>query len=477
MPGPVKRTPRNTESYTPRRVLARDRPYDTSRTNNDDHDRDHDHDHIPTHGILPEQYKSNRKLRPSERRNSVQARTVGRGWSCPIHVCFRPLGEIEPPSIKKHSNNSNNKEELDGAELVALRLQDAQSMFSGEEIKKHANNKQPLTQLGRFHFHVWKPTFHATATPRHVDETLYHSLKRSKARVNHAKVCGGGGSRLQNDRKSPPPMVALTQQDFEQAFANSNSNSNSNSNNNAGTAGTAVAAAGTFQQPTRPAPSTVIKFGHEVMSPRVSKLLRDGHEEQVKMASRIYLPYTSRTPRSFPLQLPSYKEFPAFVKRGGNQFGSVENGMGGSSSSSSNNSGIGIGSSSSSGNQDGEEPKSGEDQEEMKRRKNEVSARRNFEKFYPMTPNGQVLFKDEESRRKTSKAFYQSKWGVDEKSREQLRGWTRETREFEIATPRKYKRGRTTRKVVEGNNGRRNRKNRPPTPGLPRKKINRPAER
>ena len=108
----------------------------------------------------------------------------------------------------------------EGAELVALRLQDAQAMFSGEDVSAHRHkNSQPFTQLGKFHFKPWKPTYHATALPRHVDEALFHSLKRSKLRVSHAKVCGGGGSRLQNVASPTPSANKLTQEDYEHIFA------------------------------------------------------------------------------------------------------------------------------------------------------------------------------------------------------------------------------------------------------------------
>ena len=58
-----------------------------------------------------------------------------------------------------------------------------------------------------------------------MDEKLYESLKRSDKRVNHAKVCGGGGSRIKKI-KAPPP-IQITHEDLSRIFDDDNDNNNS----------------------------------------------------------------------------------------------------------------------------------------------------------------------------------------------------------------------------------------------------------
>lgn len=450
----VPRIPRNSESYVATKVLSRDRPapafmlHETLAVTNNhlhhiqqiDNNIDHDDDGIINHhrhheilpegvplpeGMLPEQYSSKKVLRPSERRQHVRIRTSGRGWSCPKHVCFRPLGEMKKTSNvngppKKNPNNpNNNKESGSGGsnEDVALRLQDAQAIFSGEEVNNRGNDKKPLTQLGHFKFKQWKPTFHNTSMPRHVDEALFQSLKRSKLRVNHAKVCGGGGSRIKNMQTEPPPIV-LTQEDYDSAFSENNMMNKNDENT---------------WEPTRPTPSSIHKYGHEVMSPRVTQLLRSGDMKAIKdetgIPSQIYLPYTSRHPRNFPLRLPNYKEY----SRGGSIINDDHDHILHKKKKLSN------------GGNNGDGIVSNSDKEELKKKKIELAARRNFQKYYG------EKYKDEEQRRRISKNFY---------------------RKLNAAPPRK-KKTRSSRH----HSTKLSRKARPPTPGLPRTKMNRPAER
>lgn len=196
-----QRTPRNAEQYVARRVLARDRPFlahvpmpQDNEDDDDDYEEEEEEDRVNNFldaddaqhyqstlpaGVLPEQYKSKLEPRPSERRNNVDVRTAGRGWSCPKHVCFRPLGVIQPTSNKRSSaspqKKQNKTQDGDGdnqdegaAELVAQRLQDAQAMFGGEEATDRKIRGPPSTQLGKFSFPRWKPTYHATGGARHV---------------------------------------------------------------------------------------------------------------------------------------------------------------------------------------------------------------------------------------------------------------------------------------------------------------------
>ena len=469
----MPRIPRNIGygNYTPRKVTSRDKPSYPS--HNPDGDNDHLEENLPE-GILPEQYKSIHTLRLSERRNQVQARTAGRGWSCPKHVCYRPMGKLRDTESDPHSSNSNQKQDqqtdvtTEGAELVALRLQDAQAMFSGEDVNPHRHkNNQPFTQLGKFHFKPWKPTYHATALPRHVDEALFHSLKRSKLRVCHAKVCGGGGSRLQNVASSAP-VIKLTQEDYEDLFADEEEDPTSETNQpettgttttgttttGTTTTGTTTTAPTTMLVPTRPTPSTILKHGHEVLSPRVLNLLKTGDvdtlQKDIGVASKVYFPYTSRHPKHFPLRIPNYKEY---VKAGGNMM-QDENNNGGAAAAIKRKVIVG-------GN-DGNRTKS-EDEKKMESiARQQGIIRRNFEKYYTNFGQKEDLisdtmhkaqFKNAEERKKLSKKFY---------------------RKLKAVPPRKrFARGSTS----TNKHGSTSKRARPPTPGLPRAKINRPAER
>lgn len=171
------RTPRNAEDYVARRVFMRDKPFlastvsSSSSSNNSDPSNSNNYDHKSDRldsiqGILPEQYKSKPKQRPSERRNNAQHRVEGKGWDCPNSICYRNLGEMVKTTTTKRSSpnkrNHNNNDDGDGdgedaaATLVAQRLQDAQSMFGGEEIKNRAALAPPSTQLGHFTFPRYK---------------------------------------------------------------------------------------------------------------------------------------------------------------------------------------------------------------------------------------------------------------------------------------------------------------------------------
>ena len=175
----LHRTPRNAEDYIARRVLMRDKPFlastvsSSSSSNNSNNPNSNNYEHNTDRpnsiqGILPEQYKSKPKQRPSERRNNVQHRVEGKGWDCPNSICYRNLGEMvkttttkrSSPNKRNHNNNNNDDGDGDGedaaATLVAQRLQDAQSMFGGEEIKNRAALAPPSTQLGHFTFPRYK---------------------------------------------------------------------------------------------------------------------------------------------------------------------------------------------------------------------------------------------------------------------------------------------------------------------------------
>jgi len=252
------------------------------------------------------------------------------------------------------------------------------------------------------------------------------SLKRSEKRVNHAKVCGGGGSRMQRSNSPLPPPPDLTPEDFDRIFDDDISAStidrSSTTASSSSSSSLSLPRSAPRQQPTRPTPISVLRHGHEVMSPRVARLLREGNvanlNKEAGAAPSVYLPYSSRHPRQFPLRLLSYREY---ARTGGAGINNDNNADEAGSS------------------------KTGRDTLQMTAQKRlELAARRQFKTTYPN-------HKDDMERRKIGREFYRKL----------------------NAAPRRKKRNQNH----HGKSGTGRHRKRPPTPGLPRKKTDRPAER
>ena len=167
------------------------------------------------------------------------------------------------------------------------------------------------------------------------------------------------------------------------------------------------------------------------MSPRVAKHIRNSDVDKMKteagMPPCVYLPYSSRHPRKFPLRLLSYREY-ARGDGGGNQEDDTHSHR-------------------STGSKQADIDKL------TKEKRLELVARRQFKLTYPN-------HKDDEERWKIERRFYQS---------------------LEVAPPpRRHRFGaglgdHRSDDEISGKGGRK--KKRPPTPGLPRKKFNRPVQR
>ena len=180
------------------------------------------------------------------------------------------------------------------------------------------------------------------------------------------------------------------------------------------------------------------------MSPRVAKLLRDGNTDMLHKEygapPSVYLPYSSRHPRTFPLRLLSYREYAR---------------SGGSGISDTNN----------------DSDSRGDASTITTEKRLELAARRNFEtSMKEHTKENRLKYKDVEERRIIKRDFY--------KKMTDLANGVGNIDHRGVAhgigrVPASRKKNRSNKSELPS--GRR--RKRPPTAGLPRKKMDRPAER